>query len=456
MADTAQGAERIGLGRRIGYGAGDFAFNLGYQTTALFLLYFFTDVFGIPPAAAGTIFLVSKLWDAVTDPAMGIVTDHTRSRWGSKRPYLLFGAVPYGLSVALLFSAPQLASGVRTVWGYATFILFCTAITVVNIPYGAITAVMTRDANGRAELSAWRMGFALFGTLLAAGASRPVVDLFGGGVAGFRALGILWGIVGAVITLVAFFSSREGAAPERQERETLRRYLRTVTGNAPFLLLCLSTVFFMIGVNMLAAVVSYWFKYNLGNESGVTLALVALFVTAIAFIPLFLALSKRLGKKPAFLVGIAALALCLVCLFAVGGRSLPLTLGLFVLGGVGMSTMYLCPWSMVPDTVEYSEWKTGLRREGILYGVFFFCFKVGAAVAGWLTGLGLDVAGYAANAVQTDRALRGIHILITLVPLAFIALGTVVLWFYPITLALHRRISAEVASRGSASPSTGA
>lgn len=436
--------ERIGLGQRVGYGVGDLAFNLGYQTTALFLLYFFTDMFGIPAAAAGTIFLVSKLWDAVTDPAMGVITDHTRSRWGSKRPYLLFGAVPYGLSIALLFAAPPLAQGLRTAWGYVTFILFCTTITVVNIPYGALTAVMTRDANQRADLSAWRMGFALLGTLIAAGASRPVVDLFGGGVAGFRALGIIWGAIGAVVTIVAFLSSRERDAPERQERETLGRYLRTVTANTPFLLLCLSTVLFMIGVNMLAAVVSYWYKYNLGDESGVTFALVALFVTAIAFIPLFLALSKRFGKKPAFLVGLAVMALCLAGIYVFGGGSRALTLGLFVVGGIGMATIYLCPWSMVPDTVEYSQWKTGLRREGILYGAFFFCFKLGAAIAGWLTGLGLHAAGYVANAVQTPRALEGIRLMITLVPLAFLALGAVVLWFYPITLSLHRRIVAEI------------
>ena len=437
----------LSLGVKFGYGVGDFAFNLVLQSTSLFLIYFFTDVFLIGAAAAGAIVLVSKLWDAVTDPLMGVLSDHTHSRWGKKRPYLLFGALPFGLSIFLLFLAPELSTTGKVIYGFLTFILFSTAITVVNIPYGALTAVLTPDAQARSRLTAFRMTFALIGTLAAAGATKPLVGLAATELQGFRMVGGLYGIIAVGFTLISFASVRERIEEQAPQRETLRSYLRVVFANPPLLFLALATFLFMTAINMMAAVVNYYFKYNLSAEGLTPVAFLALFATAAFCIPLFVWISNRRSKRFAFALGMGFLGLLLIPLYLCGEASTVLTLGIFVAAGLGMSTIYLCPWSMIPDTVEYSEWKTGLRMEGILYGAFFFCFKAGAALAGALVGLGLDLSGYQANVAQTARALAGIRILISLVPLGFIVLGVIVIRFYSITAEKHRQIVAEIHAR---------
>jgi GPH family glycoside/pentoside/hexuronide:cation symporter len=437
----------LSLGVKFGYGIGDFAFNLVLQSTSLYLIYFFTDVFLIGAAAAGAIVLVSKLWDAVTDPMMGIISDHTRSRWGKKRPYLLFGALPFGLSIFLLFLAPELSPTGKVIYGFLTFILFSTAITVVNIPYGALTAVLTQDAQVRSRLTAFRMTFALIGTLAAAGATKPLAGLLATELEGFRMVGGLYGIIAVGFTLISFASVRERIEQQAPKRETLRSYLRVVFANPPFLFLALATFLFMTAINMMAAVVNYYFKYNLSSEGLIPIAFLALFVTAALCIPLFVWISNRRSKRFAFALGMGALGLLLIPLYLFGERSTVLTLAIFVVAGLGMSTIYLCPWSMIPDTVEYSEWKTGLRREGILYGAFFFCFKAGAALAGALVGLGLDLSGYQANAAQTAQTLEGIRIMISLVPLGFIILGVIVIRFYSITAQRHQQILTEIRAR---------
>lgn len=445
--------ERLGLGLKIGYGIGDFGFNLVLQTTAVHLMFFFTDVFAIPAAAAGGIFLASKIWDAVIDPGLGVLIDNTRTRWGGKLPYLLFGALPLGITVFLLFLAPPLPPAWRVVYSAATFILFCTALSVVNIPYGALTAALTRDSRARSSLSAWRMSLALVGTLVAAGVTRPLVGLFPNELTGFRVVAAAFGLLAALITLVTFFAVRGRGRPEEEAREEgigFRRYLQVLTANPPFLLLTLGMFLFMTAIGMTASGVNYFFKYNLGAEGSASLALLALLGTAILFIPVMLLLSNRTSKRLAFVLGMSTLAGVLVALYFIGERSVGLTVGLFVIGGVGMSSIYLCPWAMLPDTVEYSQWKLGLRREGILYGTYFFFNQLGGAVAGFLLGGGLHRYGYVANAVQTPRSLLGIRLMMSLVPVVFILAGIALISFYSITTERHRQLVLEIQGREAA------
>lgn len=436
-------SNRVGVGMKFGYGVGDFAFNLAYQTTALFLLYFFTDVFALGAAAAGTIFLVSKLWDAVSDPMMGYISDHTNSRWGKKRPYILFGAVPLGLALFLLFASPDIPVDMRFIYGLITFIFFCTVITVLNVPYAALTASLTLDIKERANITGYRMTFGLIGTLVAAGATKLIVAAFPDEVTGFRMMSIFYGLIIAVVMFTTFASIRERIV-HLEEKQPFLKNLRVIFVNRPFLILAAATIMFMIAINMLAAVVNYYFKYNLKAEKMIPLAFLALFVTAAALIPLFVYISNKKSKKFAFNLGMGFLALTLIALFFFGERGLTITMVIFIAAGTGMSTVFLSPWAMIPDTVEYSEWKTGLRREGILYGCFFFCFKLGSAIAGFLAGLGLDVFGYVANVEQSESSLLGIRLMISLIPLVFVIAGMVLLSAYPIDEAYHKKMIDDI------------
>lgn len=441
---------RLPIPTKLGYGVGDLSFNIAYQTTALYLIFYFTDVFGIGAGVAGMIMFYSKIWDAVSDPMMGYITDHTRSRLGSKRPYILLGTIPLGITFMMLFYSPDLGSEqMKVAYGLATFILFCTAITIVNVPYGALTANLTLDANERAVVTGYRMTFAILGALVAAGATLPVVGLFGKGdqVLGFRYMSVVYGILIMAVLFVTFFTAKERVTEPKEKGLSLRQNMSVIFTNRPFIILAAGTVCHLTAVLTTAAVVNYYFKYNLKNEAMIPVAFLCLFVTAIAFMPLFVRLSTRKSKKYAYNLGIGSFALVLVLIFLFGERNIYLTLFFFFLGAAGMATNWLSAWAMVPDTVEYSEWKTGLRREGIIYGAFFFCQKFPAALAALIVGLVLDHVGYVPDIEQTGSSLMGIRLLLTLIPVGFIILGIVFISLFPIDAAKHRMMLAEIAKR---------
>ncbi|MBN1532563.1 MAG: MFS transporter [Spirochaetes bacterium] len=439
-AQNAGGTDMVPLAMKLGYGTGDLGANLIIQTANIYLLFFFTDVFGIPPAQAGIILLSSKVWDAVSDPLMGMISDHTTSRWGRKRPYLLLGALPMGLSMFLLFSAPPMAAPYRFIFGLFSYMLFCTAITVVDIPYLSLTASLTVDFNERSRLTGIRAGFALAGTLTAAGATLPLVGLLGGGEQGygFRGTGLLFGLAAALTTLVAFASVRERVASPKMQKPSLRDTVRVIASNPPFLFLTGAMFMFMIGMNVMALVVNYYFKYCLGAESSIPLAFICIFVTAGCALPVFVWLSGRIGKKGAYMTGMGMVILILGITLLMKDAGLKGTLVLFVFAGIGLSTNWLSPWAMIPDTVEFSELKTGLRREATLYGAYYFVFKVGTAMAGFIVGTALTLIGYVPNAQQSVATLGGIRGILTVVPMAFLALGMVLLSFYSIDASAHR------------------
>jgi glycoside/pentoside/hexuronide:cation symporter, GPH family len=452
IADAAKAPaeDRLPVRMKLGYGVGDLSFNIAYQTTALYLIFFFTDVFGIAAGAAGMIMFYSKIWDAVIDPGMGYITDHTKSRWGSKRPYILLGTIPLGITFMLLFYSPSLGSeNLKIAYGLVTFILFCTAITIVNVPYGALTADLTLDSNERSVVTGYRMTFAILGALVAAGATLPVVGLFGKGdqVLGFRYMSIAYAVLIMIVLVVTFFSVKERVAHPKEEILSLAENLRVIFSNKPFLILAAGTVSHLTAVLTTAAVVNYYFKYNLKNEAMIPVAFLCLFVTAIAFMPLFVKLSTRKSKKYAYNLGIGSFAVVLVLIFFFGERNIYLTLFLFFLGAAGMAANWLSAWSMVPDTVEYSQWKTGLRREGIIYGAFFFCQKFPAALAALIVGLVLKHVGYTANTEQTPESLMGIRLLLTLIPVGFIVLGIVFISMFPISAETHARMLSEIQKR---------
>jgi GPH family glycoside/pentoside/hexuronide:cation symporter len=442
---------------KLGYGVGDFAANIAFQSIALFYVFFLTDVFGVSPFWAGIIFLTAKAWNAVFDPIMGYTIDHTRSRYGRKRPYLLFGAVPLGIVYAVLFFAPNLTPSdvspyPRFIWGLVTFIIFSSVISAVNVPYGALTADLTLDTNERSNITGYRMTFAVLGTLVAAAATKPLVTLFGnalgGGEAmGYRTVGVVYGVVITIVTLITFVSVRERVADTGNDVSTSGTGFAAIAANKPFLILSAATICHITAVSTMAIVINYYFKYNLKAENMIPAAFLCLFVTAIVFIPVFVVISKRISKKFTYNLGMGIMAASSVALFFFGGHNIPVTLAIFAVAGIGMATNYLSPWSMIPDTVEYSQWKSGMRREGIIYGCYFFTFKFSSALAGFLVGNALAFTGYIANRPQTETALLGIKVVLTLVPTAFMIVGIILISLFPITAEFHKRMLDDIKKR---------
>ncbi|MEW6528188.1 MAG: MFS transporter [Spirochaetota bacterium] len=446
-------SDSLSIKTKIGYGLGDFGANMVFQSVVLYLMFYLTDVFLITAAAAGTIFLIAKIWDAVSDPMMGYISDKTRSRWGQKRPYLLFGAVPLGLSMALLFYAPSLGDEAKTLYALVMFLLVCTAYTVVNIPYGALTANLTLDSNERSRLTGYRMFCAVIGTLFVAGATKPLAGLFHNPVDGWRFVGVLYGSIAAIFTLITFASVRERVQHSEAEEYRLKDIATTLSVNKPFIFLSIGVFMHLCAIGVLASMVNYLFKYNFNKEDFIPVAFLSMFATAAVAIPLWVFISNKLGKKHAFNMGMGLLAVILVVLYFAKQFNFAFFTVLFVAAGVSVSTVFFSPWAMIPDTVEYSQWKTGLRREGIIYGFFYFSQKLAAACAGFITGVGLTVCGYIqpklidnvlTAQIQSFDTLAGLKILTTLIPLALIVCGIVFISLYPIDEKMHKDILQKI------------
>jgi GPH family glycoside/pentoside/hexuronide:cation symporter len=451
---------------KLGYGAGDFAMSMAFNLPAFYMMYYFTDVFGIAATTAGIIMFSSKIWDSLVSPAMGFISDHTKTRWGSKRPYILFGALPAGISLALLFVTPNIVSpGLRTAYALAMFFLFCTAMTMMVVPYGALTANMTTDSRERTVISAYRMGFAVVGTLVGAGATIPLVKRFGGAlftryygfaeiasekaeilinVLGFRSVGILYGLVLTSIVLVSFFSVRERPNVKEADAPSISDNLRLILKNRPFLILTAGVLMHQTSINIMSGVMVYFFKYNLGKELMVPVAFMIILGVGVLMLPVYIYISHRKGKKFAYNLGTGIMASMSIPIFLFGDIDIRLTMFFLVIVGFGISTAFLSPWSIIPDTVEYSEWKTGIRREGIHYGFFQFAFKLSGAMSGLIIGIVLKFSGYLANRPQMPGALLGIKALLTLVPMVFCIMGIILISRFPIDAEMHERMVADI------------
>ncbi len=451
--NNAVGTYKLGMKTRLGYAVGDFGANLAFQVVAFYLLFFYTDVFRLSPAVAGGIFLFSKIWDALTDPVMGYIVGNTSSRWGGKRPYLLFGAAPLGLSVFLLFMSPDLNELGRIIYALLTFTFFSTAVTVVNVPYLALTPVMTDDYHERSVITGYRVFLGIIGTLTAAGVTLLLVSVLGNGsqVQGFRRTGIVYGLAIGIVTIVTFLTVKERNTVEKRRKSGIKEILRALSINKPFIILTTALLLVMTATGIMAILIAYYFKYCLLREELTSAALLSLFVSAAISIPLFVKLSSRLGKKKPYIIGMSMVVIALIVIFFVGDReikisasSIPMILPLLIFGGVGLSTNWLSPWSMLPDTVEYSKLKSGHNYEGPIYGVFYFVFKLGSAIAGYSVGYILELIGYVANVEQPADVKFGITALFTLLPSALLIIGTVVVSFFPINPENYEKIKEDI------------
>jgi len=437
---------------KLGYGAGDFGANLVFQMVNIYIMFFFTDVFGIEPAVAGVIFFVSKIWDGVNDPVMGYISDRTRTRWGSKRPWLLFGALPLAAAFIMLFSAPDISPAAKPWYGLVAFILVCTAYTVVNIPYGALTAAMTLDSGERSTITAYRMFFAIVATLFIGGAVKPMVSYFASVnedsiVMGWRYTVIILAIGAAVFTLITFASVRERVQGNAGDAVSMKDIFKTLRSNPPFLYLTFGTVAHLASIILTTNMVNYFCIYVIKDEGFIPIALTSILVPAIIALPLWVKIGNSKGKKFVFNTGMSMVALGLGGLFFMRFMHPWAMVPILVVAGAGTSTIYLSPWSMVPDTVEYGELSTGKRREGIIYGFFYFGQKLSAALAFLISGIGLQISGYVARdasgpaaAAQSAGAVMGLSILTTFVPVALIAAGLFFISRYSITGQSHREM----------------
>ncbi|MDR1430277.1 MAG: MFS transporter [Spirochaetaceae bacterium] len=436
-------AKKLSVGQKLGFGVFDLGGNLFFTVIGFWSLNYLTDTVGLAAGLAGLAGMTGKVWDAVTDPLMGYISDRTRSPWGRRRPYLLFGALPMALAMWFFFTSPATSDPrFLVIWAAGALILLNTAGTVINIPYSSLTPELTDDYHERTSLNGYRFGFAVFGTLIGAAAVQPIVDRFPDKRAGFSALGAMLGGLIMVTTLATFFGTRE----KRHSRADYpaKGFFETygaVFHNRPFIFLLLAYTLHIMGISFLQGILVYYVKYIYGREDLAYSAMGLLLLVAMIFIPVSVLVSKYIGKKKTYQICFVILVLCCTAIFFLGHRlGLPFFMGLMVLAGTGVGFSYVAPFAMVPDTIEFDAAASGERKEGAYYGMWTFMSKLGTALALSLSGLVLDLGGYIAGAVQEAGSLLAIRIIVGPLPALALCGAFFAVQLYPIDEKTYRRL----------------
>ncbi len=433
---------------RFGYGVGDFAFNLFFSTAGLYLLFYYTEVLGLSAAVAGWVFAAALIWDAVFDPFMGYIASKTRTRWGSYRPYLLFGAVPLAASWVLMFLPVGLEGAALVIFAAATHILFRTLYAVCSMPFLALSAVLTDDSHERGVLAGFRMAAAATCGLFAAFSTLKIVEAFGGGQQGFFITAIIYGVLACAVLLFVFLSTRE----ELPEVETASPTPADMVG-----MLKTNSAFWIVGSAMLLAsfagtffqkTIPYYFKYSLGREDLIGLALTLLTGAVTLSIPLWTYVMRRTSKRTMWLAGIGVGLIGYVGLWLAPPEAM-IVLPILAILGVGAGAGYIGFWAMMPDTVEFGEWRSGIRSEGAIFGLVSFIQKAGLGLAAALLGEALSMAGYRANVAQSQATLDALKQIMVVVPAVLACAVATVIVFYPIDARKHNGLVRALSRRNS-------
>ena len=446
--------QKLTLGSKFKYGLADMGFALITSAMQFFLLFYYTDVAGINPALAGSALMVGKLtWDAINDPLFGYLSDRTRSRFGRRRVYMLLGAVPLGIAAWVMFSLPKGLTGAPAFLAVLlSFWLVDTFHTITTTPYYALTPELTRDYNERASLTSIRMVYSVFGYILGAALTTVLAGIFQGAGLNLQqawsATGAVFGTVAIITTLVTAVSIKEKPelAGEPSKLPALKAIL-TSFKNKPFMVLMIAFILSSFSFTVLTALVPYFIQYQLGMEDQVPFVLLAMLATIGVFLIPAKLVTDRINKGPTYALGLFIASLAVMSGFLLPEGPTPLIYVVAVVAGIGFSTQWVCPWSMLPDVVEYDEKMTGERREGIYYGLWAFLTKftgaLGVAVSGWA----LDLFGYVPNVAQTTHALFGIRLFFAIVPAVVILTSLPFLIWYPITRKKHAELVQELAAR---------
>lgn len=436
--------------QRAAYGFGDFGFNLYWTTVSFFILYFYTDVVGLSGTVAGLIFLIAMLWDGIIDPVMGYYAQRTKSRWGSYRPYFLFGAIPLAVSLILTFHNPGLEGTALISYVLLTQMLFRTAYTIVNIPYSALSARITQSTEVRNSLSAWRISFATIGSSFVAYSTLKLVAIFGQGDAslGFLLTAALYAGLSIPVFLILFATVRETTQPPPlAEPINLGQSVVDLLKNKPFIVVAGATILATLGGVLASKTLVYYFKYALGDETAVGTAFAVNSVVILISAPLWAFVTSRTSKRFVWRVGALISVTGSLLLFLNPQETVTVVVCITALSAIGAAAGYLTFWSALPDTVEYGELRTGRRDESLIFGVIGFIQQASYGVAVAIAGVLLDLIGYQANMSQSESTLQALKVIMTLIPAGLILSAFLVIGRYRLDRLTHQRILAILRKR---------
>jgi glycoside/pentoside/hexuronide:cation symporter, GPH family len=449
--------EKLSLQEKLAYGLGDSAANLVGVTQSTFLLFFYTDVFGISAHTAGTILLISRVIDALNDPIVGMLADRTNTRWGRYRPWILWTAVPLAIALVLCYTTPNLSVMGKIIWASVTYNLLMIAYATNNIPYCALSGVMTSDTNERTNLASWRFLCAMGATLVVSMFTVDLVEIIGQGdtAFGYQGTMVLWGGLAVLCFVATFALTRERVSPSPRQQSSLRQDLADLFHNGPWIALFALVALIYIQLALRGGSMLYYFRHyqqvprlfawvdNFGLFNGVGLAAV--------MVGVFLSnpLAKRFGKRTTFQVCLLVSAILMASFALLPRDSIVGLFTLQILMQLVFGPTIPLLWSMMADVADYAEWRSGRRSTALAFASIVFGTKLGFGVGAWLSGELLQWSGYSADVVQPELALRTISLLMSVLPATALFVGFIVLFFYGINRDLEYKIENELRQRRS-------
>ena len=453
----------IKLKEKIGYGFGDMASSMFWKLFGSYLMIFYTDVFGLPAAVVGTMFLITRVWDSAFDPIVGIIADRTHSRWGKFRPYLLWLAVPFGIIGILTFVTPDWSPTGKLIYAYVTYSLMMMIYSAINVPYASLLGVMSPNPKERNTLSTYRMTFAYIGSFIALLLFMPLVNFFSGNSKELADQQTGWTmavVVIAILCIVLFFGcfawTKERVKPIKETQNPLKEDLKDLFKNKPWWILLGAGVAALVFNSIRDGATVYYFKYFVVEEDYAT---VSFFGMSFVLSGLYLALgqaaniigviaaapvSNRIGKRNTYMWAMIIATVLSVIFYWFDKDDLIWMFVFQALISVCAGSIFPLLWSMYADCADYSELKTGNRATGLIFSSSSmsqkFGWAIGTAVTGWLLGF----FGFQANAVQSEEAISGIKMFLSFLPAVGTILSVVFISMYPLTENKMKDITTEL------------
>jgi GPH family glycoside/pentoside/hexuronide:cation symporter len=439
--------KKIGTKEKISYSFGDFASSTFWTLFSMFLLYFYTDVFGITAAAAGTMFLVARFWDTTNDPIMGMICDRTTTRWGKFRPYLLFGALPFTVIGILTFTTPDLGPSGKLIYAYVTYTLMMMVYTAVNVPYASLLGVMTKNPDERTSLASFRFIGGFTAGLMVTSTANYLVEYFkttGDLASSYQKTVAIYAIIAGVFFVLTFLGTKESLNPEEVKSSSFKVDLSDLFKNKPWFIMLGASIAVLIFNSLRGGAILYYFKYFIGDQnvayfgevSHGTLSAAYMssgFATSLIGVVMAIPVSNRIGKKNTFILSGLVCGILSIMFFFLPPTQIELIFIINIFIGIFSAMAFPLIWAMYGDVSDYSELKTGRRATGLIFSSSSMSQKLGWTIGGAISGWILAAFGFIANEIQTDESVLGIRLMISIFAAIGVLISIAIMYFYPLT-----------------------
>jgi GPH family glycoside/pentoside/hexuronide:cation symporter len=457
--------QKLSIKEKIGYSLGDTASNLFFQTFMTFMPIFYTDIFGLTAGTMGWMFLISKLWDAFNDPMMGMIADRTNSRWGKYRPFILFGAIPFGVMGILTFTTPNFSYNYKLLYAFLTYNAVMMLYTLVNVPYCSLMGVMTSNTADRTVLSSFRFVGVFIGQFVAFYCVGMLPTKLGGSdvatAKGYQITMTMLSIVAIILLYITFFSAKERVHPPKGQKNPMGQDLKDLISNSPWLMIGIATFFQLIFIAIFSGARTFYFQYfvKAGEVSlfGIqrvwtyqgllTAFLISGTVVTIIGVIATRIISRIFGKAFCYWGSLAICGVTTILYYFLKPEDLNLIFGLNLIRSFAIGPVSAMQWAMFTDCADYNEWKTGRRSTGLMMAASLFFLKFGLALGAAAIGWMLAWYGYEKGATQTPEATKGIVLLNSVYPAIFTLLGVATMVFYPLSSEKMLEIETDLIAR---------